>query len=218
MSTKREILEKLLALANDSCSKYESELAYAKYLALKEKFGEEEAKEEIEKEWNAYDESTWSEEERKEYDYWRGGKFSFERTEKFLNEVYKVEGGYLIRRLAYLEAMSVHFQNELYSFGHEYEGVYKNCIKQIEFFEGLQCDEFGTDEEGEHDWYKNTDRGFTFYMFQGFDDKKRGSPKINYLMFVSDEMKIILEGFIDFKNAKPFDNSKVTAFLEKDKG
>lgn len=47
--------------------------------------------------------------------------------------------------------------------------------------------------------------------------KKRGSPKINYLMFVSDEMKIILEGFIDFKNAKPFDNSKVTAFLEDEK-
>lgn len=35
MSNKREVLERLLALANDKCNKFESERAYAKYLELK---------------------------------------------------------------------------------------------------------------------------------------------------------------------------------------
>lgn len=43
MSTGREKLEKLLALANDKCNKFVSEMAYKKYLELKNKLSEKEA-------------------------------------------------------------------------------------------------------------------------------------------------------------------------------
>lgn len=175
MSTTRE---KLLALANDKNNSFESALAYKMYLKLKATLPEEEAvkkaNEETEKEWNTYDSSTWSEDERREYDHWSGGKFAFERTEKFLYEVYKVESGYLIRRWNYLNAMSFHYVVQLRTFGSEYEGVRKNCLKQIAFFEQLQEDEFGKDEYDEHDqpWYTDAEGTITFRRFQGQDVKK----------------------------------------------
>ena len=89
MADKRSILEKLLALANDKCNSFESAMAYKMYLKLKDTLPEEEAikkaNEEAEKEWNAYDESTWSEDERREYDYWHDGKFFFDRVDEFLD-------------------------------------------------------------------------------------------------------------------------------------
>ena len=38
--------------------------------------------------------------------------------------------------------MPFHYVVQLHSFGNEYEGVRKNCLKQIAFFEQLQEDEF----------------------------------------------------------------------------
>lgn len=218
MSSPREKLEKLLALANDKCNSFESAIAYKMYLKLKATLPEEEAvkkaNEEAEKEWNAYDSSTWSEDEKREYDYWNGGKFAFERTEKFLYEVYKVEGGYLIRRWNYLNAMSFHYVVQLHSFGNEYEGVRKNCLKQIAFFEQLQEDEFGKDEYDEHDqpWYTDTEGTITFKRFQGQDVKKVGNPKINYLMFIEEDLVILLENYYpkgSFKNAKNFESNAI---------
>lgn len=218
MSSPREKLEKLLALANDKCNSFESAIAYKMYLKLKATLPEEEAvkkaNEEAEKEWNAYDSSTWSEDEKREYDYWNGGKFAFERTEKFLYEVYKVEGGYLIRRWNYLNAMSFHYVVQLHSFGNEYEGVRKNCLKQIAFFEQLQEDEFGKDEYDEHDqpWYTDTEGKIEFKRFQGQDVKKVGNPKINYLMFIEEDLVILLESYYpkgSFKNAKNFESNAI---------
>lgn len=218
MSSPREKLEKLLALANDKNNSFESALAYKMYLKLKATLPEEEAvkkaNEEAEKEWNAYDSSTWSEDEKREYDYWNGGKFAFERTEKFLYEVYKVEGGYLIRRWNYLNAMSFHYVVQLHSFGNEYEGVRKNCLKQIAFFEQLQEDEFGKDEYDEHDqpWYTNAEGTIEFKRFQGQDVKKVGNPKINYLMFIEEDLAILLEVYYpkdSFKNAKNFKSNAI---------
>ena len=218
MSSPREKLEKLLALANDKCNSFESAIAYKMYLRLKATLPEEEAvkkaNEEAEKEWNAYDSSTWSEDEKREYDYWHGGKFSFERTEKFLYEVYKVEGGYLIRRWNYLNAMSFHYVVQLHSFGNEYEGVRKNCLKQIAFFEQLQEDEFGKDEYDEHDqpWYTDVEGTITFKRFQGQDVNKVGNPKINYLMFIEEDLVTLLEGYYpkdSFKNAKNFESNAI---------
>lgn len=218
MSSPREKLEKLLALANDKNNSFESALAYKMYLKLKATLPEEEAakkaNEEVEKEWNAYDSSTWSEDERREYDHWSGGKFAFERTEKFLYEVYKVEGGYLIRRWNYLNAMSFHYVVQLHSFGNEYEGVRKNCLKQIAFFEQLQEDEFGKDEYDEHDqpWYTDVEGTITFKRFQGQDVNKVGNPKINYLMFIEEDLVTLLEGYYpkdSFKNAKNFESNAI---------
>lgn len=218
MSSPREKLEKLLALANDKCNSFESAIAYKMYLKLKATLPEEEAvkkaNEEAEKEWNAYDSSTWSEDEKREYDYWNGRKFAFERTEKFLYEVYKVEGGYLIRRWNYLNAMSFHYVVQLHSFGNEYEGVRKNCLKQIAFFEQLQEDEFGKDEYDEHDqpWYTDTEGKIEFKRFQGQDVKKVGNPKINYLMFIEEDLVILLENYYpkdSFKNAKNFESNAI---------
>ncbi len=218
MSSPREKLEKLLALANDKCNSFESAIAYKMYLRLKATLPEEEAvkkaNEEAEKEWNAYDSSAWSEDEKREYDYWNGGKFAFERTEKFLYEVYKVEGGYLIRRWNYLNAMSFHYVVQLHSFGNEYEGVRKNCLKQIAFFEQLQEDEFGKDEYDEHDqpWYTDVEGTIEFKRFQGQDVKKVGNPKINYLMFIEEDLVILLENYYpkgSFKNAKNFENNAI---------
>lgn len=218
MSSSREKLEKLLALANDKCNSFESAIAYKMYLKLKATLPEEEAlkkaNEEAEKEWNAYDSSTWSEDEKREYDYWNGGKFAFERTEKFLYEVYKVEGGYLIRRWNYLNAMSFHYVVQLHSFGNEYEGVRKNCLKQIAFFEQLQEDEFGKDEYDEHDqpWYIDAEGTIEFKRFQGQDVKKVGNPKINYLMFIEEDLVILLESYYpkdSFKNAKNFESNAI---------
>lgn len=218
MSSPREKLEKLLALANDKCNSFESAIAYKMYLRLKATLPEEEAvkkaNEEAEKEWNAYDSSTWSEDEKREYDYWNGGKFAFERTEKFLYEVYKVEGGYLIRRWNYLNAMSFHYVVQLHSFGNEYEGVRKNCLKQIAFFEQLQEDEFGKDEHDEHDqpWYTDAEGTIEFKRFQGQDVKKVGNPKINYLMFIEEDLVILLENYYpkgSFKNAKNFESNAI---------
>lgn len=218
---KREILDKLLALAQDNCNKFESERAYQKFLKLKAQYAEDvaikKANEEAEKEWNAYDTSTWSKEEQEEYNYWHGGKFSFERTEEFLNEIFKVDGGYLIRRWNYLCAMSYHFKTQLNEFGYEYEGVRKNCIKQISFFEHLKEAEFGQDEYDEHSqpWYKDTWGKFTLMHFQGNDTLKMGNPKINYLMFVDENMVIILENYWHkdaFKNAKNY--STISARIE----
>lgn len=208
---KKSILEKLLALANDKCNAFESERAYLKYLELKSRYTEEvavsRANEEAEKEWNAYDSSTWSEEEREEYDYWHGGKFKSDRVEEFLNEVYKVEGGYLIRRWNYLNAMSFHFRRQLNEFGYEYDSVRKNCLKQITLFEQLQEDEFGKDEYDKRDqpWYTDSYGKFTLKLFQGQDSKKVGNPKINYLMFIENDMLKVLEDYWPnsaFKNAK----------------
>ena len=219
MSSPSEKLEKLLALANDKCNSFESAIAYKMYLKLKATLPEEEAvkkaNEEAEKEWNAYDSSTWSEDEKREYDYWNGGKFAFERTEKFLYEVYKVEGGYLIRRWNYLNAMSFHYVVQLHSFGNEYEGVRKNCLKQIAFFEQLQEDEFGKDEYDEHDqpWYTDAEGTIEFKRFQGQDVKKVGNPKINYLMFIEEDLVILLENYYpkgSFKNAKNFESNAIT--------
>ena len=218
MSSPREKLEKLLALANDKCNSFESAIAYKMYLRLKATLPEEEAvkkaNEEAEKEWNAYDSSTWSEDEKREYDHWNGGKFAFERTEKFLYEVYKVEGGYLIRRWNYLNAMSFHYVVQLHSFGNEYEGVRKNCLKQIAFFEQLQEDEFGKDEYDEHDqpWYTDAEGTIEFKRFQGQDVKKVGNPKINYLMFIEEDLVILLENYYpkgSFKNAKNFESNAI---------
>lgn len=218
MSSPREKLEKLLALVNDKCNSFESAIAYKMYLKLKATLPEEEAlkkaNEEAEKEWNAYDSSTWSEDEKIEYDYWNGGKFAFERTEKFLYEVYKVEGGYLIRRWNYLNAMSFHYVVQLHSFGNEYEGVRKNCLKQIAFFEQLQEDEFGKDEYDEHDqpWYTDAEGTIEFKRFQGQDVKKVGNPKINYLMFIEEDLVILLESYYpkdSFKNAKNFESNAI---------
>lgn len=218
MSSPREKLEKLLALANDKCNSFESAIAYKMYLRLKATLPEEEAvkkaNEEAEKEWNAYDSSTWSEDEKREYDYWNGGKFAFERTEKFLYEVYKVEGGYLIRRWNYLNAMSFHYVVQLHSFGNEYEGVRKNCLKQIAFFEQLQEDEFGKDKYDEHDqpWYTDAEGTIEFKRFQGQDVKKVGNPKINYLMFIEEDLVILLENYYpkdSFKNAKNFESNAI---------
>lgn len=218
MSSPREKLEKLLALANDKSNSFESALAYKMYLKLKATLPEEEAvkkaNEEAEKEWNAYDSSTWSEDEKREYDYWNGGKFAFERTEKFLYEVYKVEGGYLIRRWNYLNAMSFHYVIQLHSFGNEYEGVRKNCLKQIALFEQLQEDEFGKDEYDEHDqpWYTDTEGTIKFKRFQGQDVKKVGNPKINYLMFIEEDLVTLLEDYYpkdSFKNAKYFESNAI---------
>lgn len=218
MSSPREKLEKLLVLANDKCNSFESAIAYKMYLKLKATLPEEEAlkkaNEEAEKEWNAYDSSTWSEDEKIEYDYWNGGKFAFERTEKFLYEVYKVEGGYLIRRWNYLNAMSFHYVVQLHSFGNEYEGVRKNCLKQIAFFEQLQEDEFGKDEYDEHDqpWYTDAEGTIEFKRFQGQDVKKVGNPKINYLMFIEEDLVILLESYYpegSFKNAKNFESNAI---------
>lgn len=218
MSSPREKLEKLLALANDKCNSFESAIAYKMYLRLKATLPEEEAvkkaNEEAEKEWNAYDSSAWSEDEKREYDYWNGGKFAFERTEKFLYEVYKVEGGYLIRRWNYLNAMSFHYVVQLHSFGNEYEGVRKNCLKQIAFFEQLQEDEFGKDEYDEHDqpWYTDVEGTIEFKRFQGQDVKKVGNPKINYLMFIEEDLVILLENYYpkgSFKNAKNFESNAI---------
>ncbi len=212
---RKSVLEKLLALANDKCNKFESEGAYAKYLELKALYGDsitiEKANEEAEKEWNAYDTSTWSKEEQEEYDYWHGGKFSFERVDEFLNEIFKVEGGYLIRRWNYLNAMSYHFKTQLEAFGEEYEGVRKNCLKQINFFEQLQEDEFGKDEYDEHSqpWYTDTWGKFSIRRFQGQDTLKMGNPKINYLMFIEDDMVQVLEPYYgrdSFKKAKSFES------------
>lgn len=218
MSSPSEKLEKLLALANDKCNSFESAIAYKLYLKLKATLPEEEAvkkaNKEAEKEWNAYDSSTWSEDEKREYDYWHGGKFSFERTEKFLYEVHKVEGGYLIRRWNYLNAMSFHYVVQLHSFGNEYEGVRKNCLKQIAFFEQLQEDEFGKDEYDEHDqpWYTDVEGTITFKRFQGQDVNKVGNPKINYLMFIEEDLVTLLEGYYpkdSFKNAKNFESNAI---------
>lgn len=218
MSSPREKLEKLLVLANDKCNSFESAIAYKMYLKLKATLPEEEAlkkaNEEAEKEWNAYDSSTWSEDEKIEYDYWNGGKFAFERTEKFLYEVYKVEGGYLIRRWNYLNAMSFHYVVQLHSFGNEYESVRKNCLKQIAFFEQLQEDEFGKDEYDEHDqpWYTDAEGTIEFKRFQGQDVKKVGNPKINYLMFIEEDLVILLESYYpegSFKNAKNFESNAI---------
>ena len=218
MSTARDRLEKLLALANDKSNSFESAMAFKMYLKLKQSLPEneavEKANEAAEKEWNAYDQSTWTEDEKREYDYWRGGKFSFERIEEFLNEVYKVEGGYLIRRWNYLNAMSFHYQTQLHSFGNEYEGVRKNCLKQIAYFEQLQEDEFGEDEYGENDqpWYTDDWTGFSFRRFQGQDCKKVGNPKLNYLMFIEDDLIILLESYYPrgtFKNAKYFESNAI---------
>lgn len=218
MSTAREKLEKLLALANDKSNSFESAMAYKMYLKLQATLSKAEAikkaNEEAEKEWNAYDESTWSEDERREYDYWSGGKFAFERTDKFLNEVYKVEGGYLVRRWNYLNAMSFHYMIQLRSFGNEYEGVRKNCLKQIAFFEQLQEDEFGKDEYDKYDqpWYTDVQGTIQFKRFQGQDIKKVGNPKLNYLMFIEEDLIILLEGYYpkdSFKNAKYFESNAV---------
>ena len=218
MSSPREKLEKLLALANDKNNSFESALAYKMYLKLKATLPEEEAakkaNEEVEKEWNAYDSSTWSEDEKREYDHWSGGKFAFERAEKFLYEVYKVEGGYLIRRWNYLNAMSFHYVVQLHSFGNEYEGVRKNCLKQIAFFEQLQEDEFGKDEYDEHDqpWYTDVEGTITFKRFQGQDVNKVGNPKINYLMFIEEDLVTLLESYYpkdSFKNAKNFESNAI---------
>jgi hypothetical protein len=218
LSTAREKLEKLLALANDKSNSFESAMAYKMYLKLQATLPKAEAikkaNEEAEKEWNAYDESTWSEDERREYDYWRGGKFAFERTEKFLNEVYKVEGGYLVRRWNYLNAMSFHYMLQLRSFGNEYEGVRKNCLKQIAFFEQLQEDEFGQDEYDKHDqpWYTDVQGTIQFKRFQGQDIKKVGNPKLNYLMFIEEDLITLLESYYpkdSFKNAKYFESNAV---------
>lgn len=142
------------------------------------------------------------------------GKFAFERTEKFLYEVYKVEGGYLIRRWNYLNAMSFHYVVQLHSFGNEYEGVRKNCLKQIAFFEQLQEDEFGKDEYDEHDqpWYTDAEGTIEFKRFQGQDVKKVGNPKINYLMFIEEDLVILLENYYpkdSFKNAKNFESNAI---------
>ena len=218
MSTAHEKLEKLLALANDKNNSFESALAYKMYLKLKATLPEEEAakkaNEEAEKEWNAYDSSTWSEDEKREYDHWSGGKFAFERTEKFLYEVYKVESGYLIRRWNYLNAMSFHYVVQLCTFGNEYEGVRKNCLKQIAFFEQLQEDEFGKDEYDEHDqpWNTDAEGTITFRRFQGQDVKKVGNPKINYLMFIEEDLSSLFEGYYpkdSFKNAKYFESNAI---------
>lgn len=218
MSSPSEKLEKLLALANDKCNSFESAIAYKLYLKLKATLPEKEAvkkaNKEAEKEWNAYDSSTWSEDEKREYDYWHGGKFSFERTEKFLYEVNKVEGGYLIRRWNYLNAMSFHYVVQLHSFGNEYEGVRKNCLKQIAFFEQLQEDEFGKDEYDEHDqpWYTDAEGTIEFKRFQGQDVNKVGNPKINYLMFIEEDLVTLLEGYYpkdSFKNAKNFESNAI---------
>lgn len=219
---KKSILEKLLALANDNCNKFESERAYQKYLKLRSQYGDsitiEKVNEEIEKEWNAYDTSTWSKKEQEEYDYWHGGKFFFERTEEFLHEIFRVDGGYLIRRWNYLNAMSYYFKKQLETFGEEYEGVRKNCLKQISFFEHLKEDEFGQDEYDERSqpWYTDNWGKFSIKRFQGSDTLKMGNPKINYLMFIEDDMAQILESYWEdgaFKKAKKFE-SKANKNLE----
>lgn len=218
MSSGREKLEKLLALANDKSNSFESAMAYKMYLKLKKVLPENEAVEKAnqaaEKEWNAYDSSTWSEDERREYDHWSGGKFAFERTEEFLNEVYKVEGGYLIRRWNYLNAMSFHYMVQLHTFGNEYEGVRKNCLKQIAYFEQLQEEEFGKDEYDKYDqpWYTEVEGTIKFKRFQGQDIHKVGNPKLNYFMFIEDELVILLESYYPrgtFKDAKYFESNAV---------
>lgn len=110
--------------------------------------------------------------------------------------------------------MSFHFKRQLNEFGYEYDGVRKNCLKQISFFEHLQEEEFGKDEYDDRDqpWYTDTWGKFSLKMFQGHDLTKVGNPKINYLMFIEDDMVKVLEDYWNkdaFKNAGSFKSKAI---------
>ena len=124
MSTGREKLEKLLALANDKCNKFVSEMAYKKYLELKDKLSEKEAV----KEANCFDEI-------EEDNLYRSVEFDIDKIHKFFDTITKVPGGFLIRRSVYLARMIHYYESQLRDFGEQYEGVRKNCNKMIKMYQ-----------------------------------------------------------------------------------
>lgn len=104
--------------------------------------------------------------------------------------------------------MSFHFRRQLNEFGYEFDGVRKNCLKQITLFEQLQEDEFGKDKYDKYDQpcYTDSSGKFTLRLFQGQDSKKVGNPKINYLMFVENAALEVLK---DYWPNSAFENAKI---------
>lgn len=199
MADKRSVLQKLLDLANDKSNKFESFLAFKKYIALKDKLGEENIKDVDEKEWNAFDSSTWCESDKKKYNFRNGEKTEWDYWEEFRDEVWKVPGGYLIRRYNYLNTMSLHFQIQLRELGQESGNIQKYAIKQIQFFENLKMEEFGNENSN---WYNVEINRLKVSLIQNLDKKKLGNPKNNYFVFIEDKAKILFEEHIGFNRAK----------------
>ena len=109
----------------------------------------------------------------------------------YFNTIYAVEGGYLIRRSTFLSKMWLHFVLQLNTFGNEYPGVYKNCMKQLRFYVQLQVDEFECKTVNH-----KSEGGFTVPDAHGGNPDLIGNPKTNYLMFLTaDEYSVIKEKY-----------------------
>lgn len=174
MSTGREKLEKLLALANDKCNKFVSEMAYKKYLELKDKISEKEAVTEA----NCFDEI-------EEDNLYRSVEFDIDKIHKFFDTITKVPGGFLIRRSVYLNRMIHYYESQLRDFGEQYEGVRKNCNKMIKMYQQIAIDEFGYTKTSPSSLFPNTLINPDYSLF--------GNPKVNYLHFVDDDTAMLLD-------------------------
>ena len=178
---KRKIMENLLALANDKCNKFASAAAYAKYLKMKAELDGKQTSESTE------DQTEYvMVDDEEEWNIWKHS--SNNEFTKYFNTIYAVEGGYLIRRSTFLDRMWSHFVSQLRTFGNEYPGVYKNCMKQIRFYVQLQVDEFECDT-WDYNW-----EGVTCPTAWNGNNELLGNPKTNYLMFLTaDEYSVIKE-------------------------
>ena len=179
---KRKIMENLLALANDKCNKFASAAAYAKYLKLK---SELDGKQTSESNKNQTEYVMVDDEE--EWNVWKHS--SIDEYDKYFNTIYAVEGGYLIRRSTFLAKMWLHFASQINSFGNEYPGVYKNCMKQLRFYTQLQVDEFECKARN----YKS-EGGFTIPDAINGNPELLGNPKTNYLMFLTADEYSVIKG------------------------
>ena len=180
---KRKVMENLLALANDKCNKFASAAAYAKYLKMKAELDGKPTSESTENqtEYVMIDDDEWN--------VWK--HLSSEEYDKYFNTIYAVEGGYLIRRSTFLSKMWLHFVLQLNTFGNEYPGVYKNCMKQLRFYVQLQVDEFECKTVNH-----KSEGGFTVPDAHGGNPDLIGNPKTNYLMFLTaDEYSVIKEKY-----------------------
>lgn len=175
MSTNRERLEKLLALANGTNFAGEASTAKAKYEELLAKYGVDEEEKKIHEKWNLYKLNTYEDDDV---------PFHEAIDEFFKNR--KVAGGFMIRRSRYLDGMISLYRTRLRDFGDEYESVRKDCFKKLRTFCQLAIDEFGY-ERCSMDTSKTYSSNWDAWNPMNPNYDLYGDPDVNYLMFIGDE-------------------------------
>lgn len=172
MSTNRERLEKLLALANGTNFEGEASTARTKYEELLAKYGVAEEEKAVREKWNLYK-------------YRKDSKPWHEELKEFWDNK-KVPGGFMIRRSTYLDRMISLYKQRLRDFGDEYESIRKDCFKKLRTFCQLAMDEF------DYEYCKTSNTSKTHLDWNEWSPTNPnydlyGDPDINYLMFIGDE-------------------------------